>query len=96
MVEQFLEKLDAWVIVGLIAQAAFTGRFLVQWIASERSGKSVVPISFWYLSLAGSSGLLLYAIVRTDPVFILGQSFGLFVYSRNLALIYREKKSKAT
>jgi lipid-A-disaccharide synthase-like uncharacterized protein len=92
MLDEFLANLDSWVIIGLIAQAAFTGRFVVQWLASERCGKSVVPISFWYLSIAGSSGLLLYAIVRADPVFILGQSLGLLIYSRNLALIYRERR----
>jgi lipid-A-disaccharide synthase-like uncharacterized protein len=84
--------LDLWVIIGLLAQAMFTGRFIVQWIASERSKRSVIPISFWYLSLLGSSGLLLYALVRADPVFILGQSIGGFVYFRNLMLIYRERR----
>lgn len=84
--------LDAWALLGLTAQLAFTGRFLVQWIASERSGRSVIPISFWYLSLFGSAGLLLYAIARADPVFILGQSFGSIVYIRNLALIQRERR----
>ena len=92
MLDKLLTNFDAWVIVGLLAQAAFTGRFVVQWLASERCGKSVVPISFWYLSLLGSSGLLLYAIIRADPVFILGQSLGLFIYSRNLTLIYRERR----
>lgn len=85
------DKFDLWLILGFCAQVAFTGRFVVQWIASERQGKSVIPIAFWYLSLIGSLGLLLYAIVRTDPVFILGQSFGCIVYLRNLMLIYREK-----
>lgn len=92
MLDKVLTNFDAWVIIGLVAQAAFTGRFVVQWLASERCGRSVVPVSFWYLSIAGSSGLLLYSIVRADPVFILGQSLGLFIYSRNLALIYREKR----
>ena len=84
-------NLDVWVIVGLIFQGAFTARFLVQWIASERQGKSVIPISFWYLSLFGSAGLLLYAIVCADPVFVLGQSLGSIVYIRNLILIHRER-----
>jgi len=83
-------NLDFWAVLGLVAQLAFTGRFLVQWIASERAGKSIVPVSFWYLSLFGSAGLLFYAIVRADPVFILGQSFGSIVYVRNLMLIYRK------
>jgi lipid-A-disaccharide synthase-like uncharacterized protein len=90
---KLVTNLDAWAILGLAAQAAFTGRFLVQWIASERTGRSVIPVSFWYLSLFGSAGLLLYAIGRADPVFILGQSFGSVVYIRNLALIRRERRS---
>ena len=84
-------NLDFWVILGLVFQGAFTARFLVQWIASERQGRSVIPVSFWYLSLFGSAGLLLYAVVRADPVFILGQSLGSVVYVRNLVLIYRER-----
>lgn len=92
MFDELYSNLDAWVILGLPAQLAFTARFLVQWIASERRGKSVIPIAFWYLSLVGSGGLLIYAIVRADPVFILGQSVGSFVYLRNLMLIYRERR----
>ena len=86
-------KFGYWVILGFAAQAAFTGRFIVQWIASEKRGKSYIPVSFWYLSLAGSWGLLIYAIVRKDPVFILGQSVGSVVYLRNLMLIHREHGS---
>jgi len=91
MIDALSDKLDAWAVVGFAAQVAFTGRFLVQWIASERKGKSVVPVAFWYLSIVGSLGLLVYAIVRADPVFILGQAFGSIVYLRNLMLIYRER-----
>jgi len=86
------DNLDFWIILGLAAQLAFTARFLVQWIASERCGKSVIPVAFWYLSLVGSWGLLAYAIVRADPVFILGQSIGSFIYLRNLTLVYRERR----
>ena len=93
MGSKFAANLDLWAVVGLVFHAAFTARFLGQWIASERQGKSVIPVSFWYLSLFGSAGLLLYAIVRADPVFILGQSFGSIVYMRNLALIYRERRA---
>jgi lipid-A-disaccharide synthase-like uncharacterized protein len=89
MIEKLISRLDFWVVWGLAAQLAFTGRFVVQWIVSERQKKSVVPLSFWYLSLIGSSGLLLYAIVRADPVFIVGQTFGSIIYLRNLTLIYR-------
>ena len=84
-------NLDMWVVFGVAAQVAFTARFIVQWIASERQGRSVVPVAFWYLSLAGSFGLLVYAIVRADPVFILGQSAGSIIYVRNLMLIYSHR-----
>jgi lipid-A-disaccharide synthase-like uncharacterized protein len=78
-----------WLAVGFLGQAMFSGRFLVQWIASERRRKSVVPTAFWWLSLAGGGTLLAYAIHRGDPVFILGQAAGLVVYVRNLVLIRR-------
>lgn len=78
-------------IVGLLGQVFFSGRFLVQWIASEKTGKSIVPIAFWYLSVGGGGLLLVYAIMRKDPVFILGQGGGLLIYLRNLYLIYRER-----
>ncbi|MDQ7032841.1 MAG: lipid-A-disaccharide synthase N-terminal domain-containing protein [Desulfonauticus sp.] len=84
-----------WLIIGFIAQGLFSARFLVQWIASERAKKSVMPIYFWYFSLGGGILLLAYSIYRRDPVFILGQASGLFIYSRNLYLIYREKKRLA-
>ncbi len=82
-----------WVAFGLFGQLMFTGRFLVQWIASERARKSVVPLSFWYLSMAGGLILLAYAIYRRDVVFILGQSTGVFIYARNLWLIHRERRT---
>ena len=63
--------LDFWLILGFVAQGLFSARFLMQWFASERAGRSVVPLTFWYLSLSGSALLLLYAIHRRDPVFIL-------------------------
>jgi lipid-A-disaccharide synthase-like uncharacterized protein len=76
-----------WVLFGLFGQVMFTGRFLVQWIASERAHRSVVPVAFWWFSIAGGLVLLAYAIYRRDPVFILGQSLGVFIYARNLWLI---------
>ena len=79
----------AWVAVGFTGQIMFTARFLVQWITSERVRKSVTPVAFWYFSLAGGVILLAYAIHRRDPVFILGQGAGLFIYLRNLQLIHR-------
>ncbi len=81
-----------WVAFGLFGQLLFTGRFLVQWIASERAKRSVVPIAFWYFSISGGMILLAYAIYRQDPVFILGQSMGLFIYLRNLWLIRVERR----
>ena len=80
-----------WVMVGLGGQMAFTARFLVQWIASEKAGRSTVPVAFWYFSIVGGTVLLSYAIYRGDPVFILGQSMGVVIYSRNLWLIRRER-----
>lgn len=82
-----------WVMIGLGGQLAFTARFLVQWIASEREGRSVIPIAFWYCSVVGGSILLCYALYRADPVFILGQSMGLSIYLRNLVLIARERRA---
>ena len=78
---------NGWLALGLVGQAMFSGRFLVQWIASERKRASVIPKAFWWLSLTGGVVLLAYAIHRRDPVFILGQSAGLLVYGRNLALL---------
>jgi lipid-A-disaccharide synthase-like uncharacterized protein len=84
-----------WVAIGLFGQALFAGRFVVQWFASERSKRSVVPIHFWYLSIAGAAVLLAYAIHKRDIVFILGQSLGFIIYLRNLALIRRERAAHA-
>ncbi|RAR62978.1 MULTISPECIES: lipid-A-disaccharide synthase N-terminal domain-containing protein [Halomonadaceae] len=81
-----------WIGVGFLGQAMFSGRFLVQWLASERAKRSVVPLAFWFFSLAGGVTLLAYAIYRKDPVFIAGQGAGLLIYTRNLMLIRREAK----
>jgi lipid-A-disaccharide synthase-like uncharacterized protein len=80
-----------WYVIGFLGQGLFTARFLVQWIASERRGESVVPIAFWWFSLLGGGTLLTYALYRRDPVFALGQATGLFVYTRNLMLIDRKR-----
>ena len=80
-----------WLIVGFTGQALFFSRFLIQWIQSEREGRSTIPRAFWYLSLAGGLFLLVYAIYRQDPVFIIGQSIGAFVYIRNLMLLRRQQ-----
>jgi lipid-A-disaccharide synthase-like uncharacterized protein len=79
-----------WVMVGLTGQLLFTARFLVQWIASEKEKRSVIPVAFWYFSMAGGLVLFAYAVWRRDPVFILGQSMGLVIYIRNLWLIHAE------
>ena len=89
-------KFDLWLIVGFTGQALFSMRFLIQWIKSEREKRSTIPIAFWYFSLAGGASLLVYAIHRKDPVFILGQATGLFIYIRNLYLIYRERREAAS
>ncbi len=83
-----------WVVVGLLGQLSFSMRFIIQWIKSEKARKSVIPVAFWYFSIGGGVILLAYAIHRRDPVFILGQATGLFIYARNLWLI-RAAKSRA-
>ena len=81
----------AWYVVGFLGQAFFFSRFLVQWLASERVGRSVIPLSFWYLSLLGGITLFVYALHLGDPVFIIGQSTGAFIYLRNLYFRLREE-----
>jgi lipid-A-disaccharide synthase-like uncharacterized protein len=80
-----------WVSIGFIGQALFSGRFIVQWLKSEREKKSVFPIAFWYFSIAGGIILAAYAIYRKDPVFIVGQLTGLLIYFRNLYFVLREQ-----
>ncbi|MCM8765661.1 MAG: lipid-A-disaccharide synthase N-terminal domain-containing protein [Candidatus Omnitrophica bacterium] len=82
-------KNNFWLILGFVAQFCFFLRFFVQWMVSERKGKSVIPLAFWYLSLLGGALLLIYSLYRKDPVFILGQAMGLVIYTRNLILIRR-------
>jgi lipid-A-disaccharide synthase-like uncharacterized protein len=88
----FVQQFNVWILLGFAAQALFTMRFLVQWLASERARRSVVPASFWTFSVIGGSLLLVYAIQRKDPVFIAGQAGGLFIYFRNVWFIRREKR----
>lgn len=76
-----------WLAVGFLGQAAFSARFLVQWLVSEARRQSVIPYIFWWFSLVGCSLLLAYALWREGPVFIIGQTFGLLVYACNLMLI---------
>lgn len=91
----FVAQFDVWVILGLVAQAMFMMRFVVQWIASERVGRSIVPVAFWFFSIGGGILLLTYSVIRQDPVFIAGQALGLVIYFRNLYFIFREKKQGA-
>ena len=84
-----------WTGIGFVGQVVFGSRFIVQWIATERAKRSVVPVAFWYLSLAGSVVLLAYAIYKCDPVFILGFSLNLLIYSRNLWFIHRKPAAPA-
>ncbi len=93
LVDVFFTRLDWWVVLGLVAQALFTMRFLVQWIASERAGHSVIPTAFWFLSIGGGLLLLVYALYRKDAVFIAGQAFGVFVYLRNLYFVLRDHRA---
>ncbi len=83
-----------WVVFGVFGQLMFMGRFLVQWIASERARRSYVPVAFWYFSIGGGVILFAYAVHRADPVFILGQSLGIFIYARNLWLIHVERRGR--
>ena len=84
-----------WLIIGFLGQTLFSMRFLVQWWASERERRSVIPLAFWFFSIAGGITLLSYAIYRQDPVFIVGQSAGVIIYMRNLYFIYRERMHTA-
>lgn len=86
--------MNSWVLIGLFGQTLFFMRFFVQWLASEKKKESIIPVQFWYLSLGGSFVLLIYAIYRVDPVFILGQAAGFFIYARNLMLIYKKKAAQ--
>jgi lipid-A-disaccharide synthase-like uncharacterized protein len=91
----FVVRLDWWVLLGFTAQGFFTARFVVQWIASERAGKSVIPLAFCLFSIGGGLLLLAYALYRRDAVFIAGQAFGVFVYLRNLYFVLRERRALA-
>ncbi len=84
-----------WLTIGFTAQAMFSMRFIIQWIASERAKRSIVPETFWYFSFVGGLMLFVYAIYRMDPVFMLGQGSGLLIYARNISFIWRAKRETA-
>lgn len=101
MLASFLSRIpwtsgSMWLAIGFVGQTLFASRFIVQWLASEKARHSVVPHSFWHLSLAGGFVLLAYAIYQRDPVFIVGQSAGALIYIRNLVLIRRGRKTTET
>ncbi len=85
--------LTTWVVIGFVGQFFFSMRFLIQWLASEKVRKSIIPTAFWYFSLIGGMTLLAYALHKQDPVFILGQGLGVFIYLRNIYFLVKEKKS---
>ncbi|OKO76197.1 membrane protein [Bradyrhizobium sp. NAS80.1] len=85
----FVAKFDFWLAFGLVAQLFFTARFLVQWIASERAGNSVVPMAFWFCSMGGGLMTLIYGVVKREPVIIVGQLFATIIYLRNIMLIWK-------
>lgn len=87
----FIAKFDFWLAFGMVAQLAFTGRFLVQWIASEREGKSVMPMAFWFFSMVGGVMTLIYGIVRREPIIIMGQALAIVIYVRNVMLVLKER-----
>jgi len=87
-----IDKETIWLAVGFIGQGLFSARFIVQWIKSEKEKKSVFPVAFWYFSIAGGVTLLAYAIHKQDPVFIVGQLTGLFIYFRNMYFVIFERR----
>jgi lipid-A-disaccharide synthase-like uncharacterized protein len=89
----FVAKFDFWLAFGLVAQLFFTARFLVQWISSERAGRSVVPMAFWFFSMGGGVMTLVYGLVKREPVIILGQSLATIIYIRNIMLILKDRAS---
>jgi len=90
-----MDFINGWVLFGFLGQAAFSARFIVQWIVSEKNKESTIPVVFWYLSLVGGLILFIYAIYKKDPVFVIGQGSGLVVYIRNLVLIKKKQQAQA-
>jgi lipid-A-disaccharide synthase-like uncharacterized protein len=87
----FVMQLNWWILLGYVGQSLFAMRFIVQWVASEKVGRSVIPVAFWFFSIGGGVLLFVYALYVRDPVFIIGQGLGLFVYLRNVYFVFREK-----
>ena len=91
----FVTRFDFWLVFGILAQLVFGSRFILQWLASERAGRSVMPLSFWFLSIVGGLMTLVYGLVRREPVIIIGQGLSTGIYLRNLSLIFRERARRA-
>ncbi len=92
--EVFVLKFDMWLVFGIVAQILFAMRFVVQWIASEKAGRSVMPVAFWFFSMAGGTLTLIYGLVKREPIIIIGQVLAVFIYVRNLQLIIREHRQR--
>jgi lipid-A-disaccharide synthase-like uncharacterized protein len=91
--DAFVAKFDFWLVFGIMAQLFFAARFIVQWIVSERAGKSVIPFAFWFFSMGGGLMTLVYGVVKREPVIILGQGLSTIIYVRNIMLIFKERKA---
>jgi lipid-A-disaccharide synthase-like uncharacterized protein len=89
----FITKFDFWLAFGLVAQLLFASRFLVQWIASERAGQSVIPMAFWFFSVGGGLLTLVYGVVKREPIIIIGQALSTIIYIRNIMLILKSRGS---
>ena len=89
--DAFVAKFDFWLVFGVVAQLLFAGRFIVQWISSEKAGRSVIPFAFWFFSMGGGLMTLIYGIVKREPVIILGQGLATIIYVRNIMLIMKER-----
>ncbi len=93
--EVFVAKFDLWLLLGIVGQGLFTMRFLVQWLSSEREGRSVVPVAFWFFSIAGGLITLVYGLAKREPIIIMGQALSIIIYVRNLMLIAKDRRGKA-
>jgi lipid-A-disaccharide synthase-like uncharacterized protein len=91
----FVARFDFWLAFGIVAQLLFTARFIVQWIASERAGRSVMPMAFWMFSIVGGMMTLVYGLVKREPIIIMGQALAVGIYLRNVALVLKERTAKA-
>src|SRR5215204_7304502 len=92
--DTFVTRFDGWLAFGIVAQLLFGARFVVQWIASERAGRSVMPLMFWFFSMGGGVLTLIYGLARRDGVIIIGQALSIFIYIRNLMLIFKEERER--